>query len=102
MQKTDWLSKWKPSNLETKEVKGFNVLVTQSCRNKRTRYFGRLWRWSVMDKQELIDILDVMLGPALIGALDDDEIVREYGNLGLDIVRRGRRLLHQAKEGDDH
>jgi len=55
-----------------------------------------------MDKQELIDILDVMLGPALIGALDDDEIVREYGNLGLDIVRRGRRLLHRAKEGDDH
>ena len=53
-------------------------------------------------QQELIDILEVMLGPALLGALDDDEIVKEYGNLGLNIVRRGRRLLRQVKEGDDH
>jgi len=47
---------------------------------------------------ELIDVLDVILGPALLGALNDDEIVKDYGNLGLDIVSRGRKLLDQAKK----
>ena len=47
---------------------------------------------------ELIDVLDVILGPALLGALNDDEIVKDYGNLGLDIVSRGRKLLDQVKE----
>jgi len=46
---------------------------------------------------QLIDVLDVILGPALLGALNDDEIVKDYGNLGLDIVSRGRKLLDQAK-----
>jgi len=47
---------------------------------------------------QLIDVLDVILGPALLGALNDDEIVKDYGNLGLDIVSRGRKLLDQAKK----
>lgn len=49
-------------------------------------------------QQELIDILEVMLGPALLGALTDDEIIKDYGNLGLNIVQRGRKLLDQVKE----
>jgi hypothetical protein len=49
-------------------------------------------------EQELIDILDAMLSPALLGVLTDEEIIRDYGNLGLDIVRRGRRLLDQINE----
>lgn len=60
----------------------------------------------MMDDKELcknlVLTLGAILGPGLLGALDDDEIVKEYGNLGLNIVRRGRRLLRRAKEGDDH
>ena len=52
-----------------------------------------------MDKyQELINVLDAMLGPALLGALTDDEIIKDYGNLGFNIVQRGRKLLDQVKE----
>ena len=52
-----------------------------------------------MDKyQELVDVLDAMLGPALFGALTDDEIIKDYGNLGLNIVQRGRKLLDQVKK----
>lgn len=51
-----------------------------------------------MDKQELIDTLDIILGPALLGALNEDEIMRDYGALGLSIIQRGRRILRKAKE----
>ena len=52
-----------------------------------------------MDKyQELVNVLDAMLGPALLGALTDNEIIEDYGNLGLNIVQRGRKLLDQVKE----
>jgi len=46
----------------------------------------------------LIDALDAILGPALLGALDDDKIIEDYGNLGLSIIQQGRNLLQQAKE----
>lgn len=46
----------------------------------------------------LIDALDAVLGPALLGALDDDEIIKDYGNLGLSIIQQGRDLLQQTKE----
>ena len=48
--------------------------------------------------RELINVLDAMLGPVLLGALTDDEIIKDYGNLGLNIVQRGRKLLDQVKE----
>jgi hypothetical protein len=51
-----------------------------------------------MINRELIDALDDILGPALLGALDEEEIVKDYGNLGLSIIQRGRRILRQARE----
>jgi hypothetical protein len=48
--------------------------------------------------QELIDVLDAILGPALLGALSKEEIIRDYGNLGLSIIQRGKRILQKAKE----
>jgi len=55
-------------------------------------------------KQELIDVLDAILGPALLGALSQEEIIRDYGNLGLSITQRGERILQKAKEvaSDEH
>ncbi len=49
-------------------------------------------------QDELIDVLDAFLGPALLGALDKEEIIRDYGNLGLSIIQRGQRVLHKAKK----
>lgn len=48
--------------------------------------------------QELIDVLDVILGPALLGALSKEEIIRDYGNLGFSIIQRGKKILQKAKE----
>ena len=51
--------------------------------------------------QELIDVLDAILGPALLGALSKEEIIRDYGNLGLSITQRGGRILQKAKEVEE-
>jgi predicted transcriptional regulator len=51
--------------------------------------------------QELIDVLDAILGPALLGALSQEEIIRDYGNLGLSITQRGERILQKAKEVEE-
>ncbi|HHV03842.1 MAG TPA: hypothetical protein GXX64_08080 [Bacteroidales bacterium] len=56
----------------------------------------------MMDDKELcknlVLTLGAILGPGLLGAMDDEDIRRDFGELGLSIVRNARMDLHEAKK----
>ena len=61
--------------------------------NDTTNYCANCERLSEENAQ-LREALEGLLGAALLGARDDKHIALDYGELGLSLVRKARRILY--------
>jgi hypothetical protein len=82
-------------------LKGVNVITP---RNEWICYLGVASRWDVLADAnliaaapELLEAIEGILGPALLGTQSRDEIVRDWGELGMSQITRARAAIAKAR-----